>query len=452
MSAARRILAAHGGRPARHGVIAALVVALIAAGTGTGWAYFTAAATATSTPAAATLAITTANFGSVSYTYGNETLTTTGSVTLTNTTSTTSTAVPSLSVVFNRASGSATLAGKVGLQVWATAAAGNCTPAAAVGSGVVSGTWASIPAINGTLAKGASVVYCLRSTIADRADIATTGGTLSFVPRVTGTLRVGNFAGSASATATQSTRYVYPAASVSRYTWWFFKPTGTTQCMDVEGGGASPSGTDVISWPCKSTDTENQVWQFIPAAGGYVEIKPRSAPGLREDTSMSATSGAIVEVITDNNTTSQQWQLQQSSTGVYQLVNRFSGMCLTSPSASGDMTQAPCDGRALQNFTFTAGDPVALDALACTITGNGNNRTLSYSWSVADNGAYVAQASYGGTWYTLATGTTTSSTGMVVATGQQQNGSFPIRFLDAAGTVVGTGSATVTGNSLQSCS
>lgn len=56
------------------------------------------------------------------------------------------------------------LASNVRVVAWPVAQAADCTASATVGSTTVTGTWASLPSMSGTLAPSASAVWCTRST------------------------------------------------------------------------------------------------------------------------------------------------------------------------------------------------------------------------------------------------------------------------------------------------
>ncbi len=60
---------------------------------------------------------------------------------------------------------STALAQAVHVDAWPVATADSCTAATAVGSGAVSGTWASLPSLTSRLDAGASAVWCVRSTV-----------------------------------------------------------------------------------------------------------------------------------------------------------------------------------------------------------------------------------------------------------------------------------------------
>jgi hypothetical protein len=435
------------------GIIAGAVVLILGVGAGA-FAYWQSAVTATSTAGAAQLVVSTTNFSSVADTFGNESLTTTGSVSVTNSTTTTSTRVPALALAFSRSSGSSALAGDVNLTVWYQAN-GTCTTATSVGSGAVTGTWASFAGLSTTLAKGATSVFCIRSTIPDRQDAAATAGTLSFVPRVSASLSVGNFAATATATATAlDTQYIYPFATISNSNWYMVKSSG--QCMDVSGGGTSANGTAVISYQCKTSDTTNQEWQFTrDGSTEYYDITPRSgvSTSVRADTNGQTSAGSAITVRTDSSSAGQLWQPQLVSTGTYQFVNKSTGLCLTSTTTSaGAVTQAICNGGTAQRWTLTStgsAGATQLQNLGCS-AGN-YSQSAGITWTLASEGGYTAQAYRTSTsqWYTVsATSSTWADNVQVTATTLPSgtpmtnwgNGTYAVRILNGAGSVVGTSS------------
>jgi hypothetical protein len=106
---------------------------------------------------------------------------------------------------------SAALAQTVRVDAWPVATTDSCTAAAAVGTGGVSGTWASLPSLTTALAAGASTVWCVRSTMTADAPtpatanvrIALTTATGSWVsPVVTGGFYLNSRTASTTATLT----------------------------------------------------------------------------------------------------------------------------------------------------------------------------------------------------------------------------------------------------------
>ncbi len=432
------------GRRIKLAVAAALTGFLVLAGTTAGFAFWNASNSVSSTVGAATLAITTTNFTSVGYTFGNETLVTTGSVTVTNTTTTTSTQNGAVSVTFGPAA-SATLAGKVTATIWTTASAANCTTGATAPSGATSAFWSTSPVLTASLAKNASVIYCVRSSIASRELVATGSGSLTFQPKISATITVGNFTGSASATTTQSTQYIYTPSTLSSSDlthWNWIRPnftSGYNYCLDVSGGG-SASGTIVISYGCKTGGSANQNWKFIASgAAGYYTIQSRGATALRVDNNSSSASGGSITVNTASGSpataTNQQWQLQKVSTNIYELVNPYSGMCLTSPSGTsqnlGNLVQEPCSGTVYQQFKVSQ----AFENFTCAVSSN----SFVWSWNSVTTGPYHVLVTHGTTTTELATttGATASGVSLPFSAVTYGNGNYNVSFVDSLGTEVG---------------
>jgi hypothetical protein len=441
------------------GFLAFLVTFFVLAGSAASFAYWTASNTVTSTVSAATLAITATNFTSTSYTFGNDSLVTTGSVTVTNTTTTTSSQSGAVNVTFGPAT-SATLAGKVTLNIWTTTSAANCTAAATVPGGATTALWSASTTLGSTLAKNAAVIYCLRSSIASRESVATAGGALSFIPQITGTIKVANFTGTTTATAAEATKYVYPAASGIDVTHWNwirpnFSNTTYNYCLDVSGAATS-SGTIVISYGCKNSGVSNQQWMFTASgAAGYYTIQPRHSTVLRVDNNSTTSAGAGISVNTASGNaataTNQQWQLQVVSTGVYQFVNAYSGMCLTSPTGAdqnlGNLTQSPCAGTVYQQYKISQ----AFQNFSCVTSGT----AWTWSWTTATTGPYHVLVTHGATATELVT-TPASASGASLAfttpTSYGQ-GTYNVSFVDANNTVVGAGTIVVSNSaSNNSCS
>lgn len=426
------------------GFLAFLVTFFVLVGSAASFAYWTTSNTVTSAVSAATLAITATNFTSVGYTFGNDSLVTTGSVTVANTTITTSTQSGAVSVTFGPAT-SATLAGKVNLNIWTTASAANCTAGAAVPTGATTALWSASPTLTSTLAKNTSIIYCLRSSIASRELVASASGSLTFQPKISGTITVGNFTGSASATTTQSTQYIYPAATADTSHWNWIRPNFNTStynyCLDVSGGGGT-NGTIVISYGCKNNGASNQNWKFTASStSGYSTIQPRSATGLLVDDNITTTAGGGITVNTATGTTNQQWQLQLVTNGVYEFVNAYSGMCLTSQNGAdqnlGNLTQTPCSGTVYQQFKVSQ----VFENFTCSASGS----SWVWSWNSTTTGPYHVMVAHGGTTTELVTtgATAGSATLDFITPTSYGTGTYDVSFIDANGTAVGSGTITI---------
>ena len=440
-------------RHAKLAIAAALTGFLVLAGTTAGFAFWTASNSVSSTVGAATLSLSTTNFTSVGYTFSNDALVTTGSVTVTNTTNTTSTQNGAVSVTFGPAA-STPLAGNVNLTLWTTASAANCTATATVPSGATTALWSASTVVTSTLATNAGVIYCVRSSIVSRDGAGSVGGSQSFQPKITGTITVGNFTGTTSATTTQSTQYMYPSPTADVTHWNWIRPNFTssnyTYCLEVSGGGSSPSGRSVITASCKTSGAANQNWKFTASgATGYYTIQPRNATTLRIDDNSTALSGGGITVNTaagaPATATNQQWQLQLVSTGIYEFINAYSGMCLTSPSGTvqnlGNVTQAPCSGTVYQQFKVSQ----AFENFSCAVSGN----NWVWSWTSVTTGPYHVLVTHGTTTTeVLATAATASGATVAFSATNYGSGTYDVSFVDSNGTEVGDGTITVSASSV----
>jgi hypothetical protein len=453
------------GKNARTGIIAAIVAFSVLAGTVTSYAYWSATAQASLGNGAATLATTATGWATT--TLGNEnvsatssnSLTATGSVTITNTTSTTSTQSQALSATFSRASGSTALATATTLTVWTVASAASCTPAA-IPSGPTSGTWNAGVTVTATLAPGASIVYCLRNTVADRQNADDPSGTLTFTPQVASTLSISNFTNTTATTSTISTQYIYPLADFTSG-YWYYITRATNWCWDVSGSGTgSPSA--LISYACKNNTDTNQDFRFMDADGdGYGDFQARHTTALRVEAAASTTSGSAVDMRTAATTTAvQQWQPQLVAAGTYQFVNKYSGLCLSMPAVStGAATQVTCNGGADQKFTLTKRGVIGITNFACVNAGTNANRTVTYSWTQDyAGGPYLIQARQNGSspFQTIATSSSASATSVTVAApigaplttwgGSLFGTTYTVQIVNDDAEVVGTGQIVVYNN------
>jgi len=435
------------------GIVAFLTTFFVLAGSTAGFAYWQSSLSVTSAVNAADLTIATSNLTGA--TFGNDVLVSTGSITATNSTTTTSTKTGTVALTVT---GTGTLANKVSRQVWTTTSAANCTAAATVPTGTTSTLWSTSLSLPSTLAPQASAIYCVRSSIATRESVATAGGALTFTPNVSGTITIGNFTGSASAAATQATQYIYPSFGAQDVTHWFwirpnFENASYNYCLDVSGG-ATTAGTIVISYGCKPSGAINQQWKFTSYTNAngnvYYTIQPRNSTGLRIDNTSSTSSGAGVIVDTAGavaSSTDQQWQLQQVSAGVFEFVNAYSGMCMTSPNGStqnlGQISQAACNGSQYQQFMISQ----AFETFTCKIVNNTGTATdaFTWAWTAAATGLYHVIFTRGATSVELAT-PASGSTGASVLYSTLAGygaGTYNVTFVDANGTLVGLGTAVV---------
>ncbi|TPW75461.1 RICIN domain-containing protein [Schumannella soli] len=445
-AALARAARAHGGRPLRLGLVAAIVTALLVSGTGA-YAYWTTSAGVTGTAKSATLVVTASNFGAIGFsndkipTVGSTDLVVSSTVQVTNTTVTASSQTMNLDLVFT-ATGDSTLPGATSLSVWKSTAAAPCSTTVP-STDVTNGTWAGLTAQTGALAKNETGTYCLVSRV-PRATIATAAGGRSMTPSVVATLKVGGFTTAATALQSSvSSQRVYPAATLDTTRWMKVVVQSNSYCLDVSGSGTA-SGTSVINWfDCHGAS--NQQWRFTPDAtgAGYYEITPRNAPALRVDQGSSLTVGGPVSVTTDNGSIGQIWQAQTLPSGRVQFVSKASGLCLEATSANTTMTQQKCSGADNQAFSVSGLTPISFP-VTCTPAGTNTAQTATWSWTAANGyGPFTLQASRNGT--VLATSTAGSGAGSISidTSAALYNGLNNILITDATGATVWSGGVTM---------
>lgn len=438
-------------RVPRTGLVAAIVTFLVLGTSAGAYAYWSAQASVTSTAKAGSIAVSLAGFpASVQNTFVNDTRTRTGSVTVTNSSTSTSTTQIPVSVTLGYvAGGSSVLASNLDVTMWGPTSAINCTSAATPGGTIKTGTWASIPPMTSTLSAGQASTWCVRASNVERSGLASASGTLTIQPRVTATLTAGSWTASASATSTQNTQYIFPAAVPDASSWFSIKTAGG-KCFGVSGTGGV--GASLVPLTCSVVSA--QAFAFAGAdANGYLTVTPKGALSLRLDTAGSTAAGSSVTLQGTTGGGSQGWQLQQAAPGAYQIVNKISGLCLgQSAAVPFSSVQDLCDGSAGQRFTLV---PLSFDiGLTCTDSGNnGRWSVATFAWSTG-LAIYTVQAdkdtSVGVNWQTIglsaAPATSIEIQGnlpLIGPIGAWPAGTYDVRLIDANGGVVALSTITV---------
>ncbi|ROS75974.1 hypothetical protein EDF24_1550 [Curtobacterium sp. PhB130] len=212
-------------------LLAALLTAVfVAGGSSAAWALWTATATTASSVTIGKVSASISGTSAITTTFSSTVTSVTKPVTFTNSGSIAGTTSTTVSVV----SGSSTaLAQAVTVVAWPVASAAACTDSTAVGSGSVTGTWASLPSMSSKLAAGASAVWCTRSTPTSSAPASTTTNvnvnlTLTAGTWTSGVLQGGFYLNTSAAAAAltctdHSGNYVdvtWPASSRPTDTWY----------------------------------------------------------------------------------------------------------------------------------------------------------------------------------------------------------------------------------------
>lgn len=165
------------GRALRVGIAAALAALLVTGSASAAFALWSASASGGSSVILGKLAGSLSGTDAMTTTFSSSVTSLTAPLTLTNAGSIAGTYSTSVA-----ASQGSALASSIRVDAWQVAGTADCTGSAPVGSPSVSGTWASLPSLSGSLAPKASAVWCTRSTpAADAPASATTNPVVSLV-------------------------------------------------------------------------------------------------------------------------------------------------------------------------------------------------------------------------------------------------------------------------------
>jgi hypothetical protein len=115
-------------------------------------------------------------------------------------------------------------------------------------------------------------------------------------------------------------------------------------CLDVYGA-SSNAGAAIDQWTCNGQ--ANQQFQFVPAAGGYGELRAQhSGQDLAVANGSTAQGSPNIVQQTPNASAASLWQPRQQSDGSYEFRNQNSGLCLdvygASSSLGQQLDQWPC--------------------------------------------------------------------------------------------------------------
>ena len=170
-----------------------------------------------------------------------------------------------------------------------------------------------------------------RAAIAASALVA--GGlTVALVPSAT----------AASATVTSGTTYTVTNANSGK-------------CVNA-AAAATANGTAVQQYTCNGTTA--QQWVFTATSGGYYQVGSANSSAQAWDvTNVSTADSALIQLWTYGGGNNQQWLPVAEASGSYHFVNRNSGKCLDTPSASTadavQLQQYTCNGTAAQSFNLS---------------------------------------------------------------------------------------------------
>jgi hypothetical protein len=144
-------------------------------------------------------------------------------------------------------------------------------------------------------------------------------------------------------------------AAISPGTWYNVVNVNSAKCVDAKAA-ATANGTAVQQYSCNGTTA--QEWELQATSGGYYQVDNNNAPTEAWDvTNVSTADSAPIQLWTYGGGNNQQWQPVANSDGSYHFVNRNSGKCLDTPGASltdsVQLQQYTCNGTTAQNFNLT---------------------------------------------------------------------------------------------------
>jgi len=325
-------------------------------GTGGSFALWRSSTSVQAAPvSAARVAITHSGFTPLTFTYTGSALTTTAGVQLSNTGDL---AGNFSSTVALAAGSSSTLANAITVLVWETSSLASCTTSAS-SAGAASFKWNTIPTLTGTLAVGASKVYCLRTSIPS----ASLGITGTVTPTLTSVLSAGSWTATATSSATQQnqadttapTTPGTPTASSTTATSTVLTWSASTDAIgvasyDVYRNGAvvatvtSPTYTDTAlaasttysytirardsagnlsaSSGARSVTTTAPPAPSAPVAGVWYQVINTNSGKCVDANNSGTANGTILLQWSCGSSQNQQWQFRPTSDGYNQVVPR----------------------------------------------------------------------------------------------------------------------------------
>jgi len=268
-------------------IVLATLLAVALGSAGVTYALWSSQASASSSVQAGTVGVAITGGESLTLTYNSTALVKSGSLAIANTGS----VAAAYSTAVTLAPGySAGLASAVQVAVWPSP--GTC--AATAPSSAVTGTWASVPAISGTLAAGTSATWCVRTSVT--APQVTANPNALVASTFTTTATLGSWVATASTSASQN---VSPPAA---------PPIPTLTCANTDAYNALVSWSNV---PGADHTTKYEVW---------VNGSPLSTNHNSGYTSLNLGYGTLVPTYAATNTSPEVKVYQRLSNGSLVLI------------------------------------------------------------------------------------------------------------------------------------
>jgi lysophospholipase L1-like esterase len=106
--------------------------------------------------------------------------------------------------------------------------------------------------------------------------------------------------------------------------WYVIESRSSGLVFQIEGGATS-AGAQLVQ--ANRTDAHSQQFRFVDSGGGYYRLQARHSGMVVDVWERNTANGATIAQYMDQNSTNQQWQVQESG-GYATFVNRFTGKAL----------------------------------------------------------------------------------------------------------------------------
>lgn len=283
-------------------LVAVLLTAVFVGGTSSAaWALWSASGTTAASTTVGTVAASISGTSALTTAFSSSVTSTTKPITLTDSGTLAGTATTTVSVV----SGSSTaLAKAVTVVAWPVASTAGCNASTAVGTGSVTGTWASLPSMSAKLAAGASAVWCTRSTPQSSAPAGSTAKVNVNLTVTSGTWTSGVVAGGFTLTTPAATVDTTPSLVCTDHGGWYveIRWDAANRPMDTWYGafvGSTPVGQKAQDYSAFITIAPPDVPASAGTAGTLtVTVKVLDSAG--NPTSTVAGTGKVTLFTQDN--------------------------------------------------------------------------------------------------------------------------------------------------------
>ena len=363
----------------RVAIIAGLVAFMLLGTSGVAYALWSASASLTSTAGTATVTVSQAlSASTLAKTYTSSDLIAVGVVTVTNT----GTRSGTYSLAVAGTSTSTAFRSAINVVV----GTGTCSTTSTL-AGTVTGTMAATVTKTGTLAAGASVALCVRTSIS-AANVAANPG-VSLAGTATTSISVGTWNANA-ATSIAFTQSIAAPTGFQSFEGNRYKIFNQGICMNsnwepynvlTRGGAAGGS--------CDNDQTSN--WRLLddPSGAKFVAraFNTSTAPSNR----WNATSATAVNLAATAATNAQRWMITVRPDSTYQFLNVQQNKCLSVSTGNAVSLETCAPASAAQGFTFTIVANASPAPVTLTCGGNGSNY-IYYSWPILDG--YQAEVTY----------------------------------------------------------